>query len=256
MSLPWKSELSISVGRHGCTARVLSAWTRRNVAETVAPGGPSDSIDAALKALVALGHDPLPRAARLSIADEQVYLALRPAQPTWQQAHHDAIAHFAAVLGRQDLLVQVIPLPGLQGWLAAAVEPADVAGWKEALARFKVELRHLGLTLLADLQQLAARIDDATVLVLLRDEGATLIRIAGGVPVEIAWERGDAQRASSLEARLVAFTQALEGRPKVPVTLLCRTTLQLAAWQTVSRTHGWTLLLPREQAIAPGQALA
>jgi hypothetical protein len=256
VSLPWKSELSITLGRHGCTARIVSAWTRRVVAETVAQGDPAESIDAALKALVALGHDPLPRAARLAIADEQVYLALRPEQPTWLQAQRDAIAHFAAVLGRQDLVVQVIPLPGAQGWLAAAVEPADVAAWKVALGRFGIELRHLGLTLLADLQQLAPRLEDAAVLVLLRDEGATLIRVAAGVPVEIAWERGEPQRASSLEARLVAFTQALDGRPAVPVTLLCRTTLQLAAWQTLSRTHGWTLLLPRERAVAPEQAAA
>jgi len=243
VSLPWKSELRLRLGREGCTAQVLAPWSRRLLAEARAEGRAPGSIAAALQALRAQGQDPLPRHARLLVPDEHAYLSLRPAQSHWQQARQDAGAHFAQALGRQDLMVQVTALPSGAAWLAAALEPGDLQAWRRPLEDAGIDLAHVQLTLLDDLRHVARHVGDSAIVALLREEGMTLVRVAAGTPVELSWERCDPHSLRCIEQRLLAFQNTGADTKPDPLWMLCRCEAQREAWQQLARAHRWTLML-------------
>lgn len=242
MSLPWKSELQLRLQRGRCEARLLAPWSRRVLAEAEALGTPPGSIGAALQGLAAQGQ-ALPAQARLLVPDEHTYLALRPPCIRWEKARDEARAHFEQTLGRSDLLVQVTPLPRAAGWLAAALEPADLAAWRDALAAARVQLASVRLALLDDLAHVAPRAPDDASIALLRDEGMSLLRLAGGVPVEICWERCDPHSLHCMEQRLLAFQKVGAGNRPGPMLVLCRDEAQREVWRRVARAHQWTLAL-------------
>ncbi|MFT3954434.1 MAG: hypothetical protein QM722_08610 [Piscinibacter sp.] len=250
MSRPWKSELRIRLGRRGCELQLCAAWSRRVIAQAGAAGTPAEALPVALAALREQAGPALSGEARLRVPDELVYLSLRPAATTWPAARQEAIAHFGAALGRQDLVVQVVALPGGSGWLAAAIEPGDLRAWQGALADAGIRLAHVELALLDDLRQLAAQVADEAVVALLRDEGLTLLRIASGVPVGLVWERCDPRTLRLAEQRVSAFQSAMAGDTATPVWLRCRTRAECAQWQSLAHEHGWTLLPPGDAAAA------
>lgn len=243
MSLPWKSELQLRLGRDGCAAEVRAPWSRRVLAQAQAPGRAPASIAAALQALRALGHETLPRQARLLVPDEHAYLSLRPPLGRWQQAHQDALAHFAQVLGRQDLLVQVSAIAGGAAWLAAAIDPADLKAWQAPLAEAGIALAHVQLALLDDLHHIAAQVGERAIVALLREEGMTLVRVADGAPIDLCWERCDPHSLRCIEQRLLAFQNTGSDAKPDPLLMLCRSQAQREAWHQLARAHRWTLLL-------------
>ena len=109
MSQPWKSELLLRLTRGSCVAQVLAPWSRRVVHEAHAEGSIGVALPHALEALQEGGAASLPRQARLLVPDELAYLSLRPASADWPTAQREAQAHFVQTLGRQDLVVQVVP---------------------------------------------------------------------------------------------------------------------------------------------------
>ncbi|WP_341888614.1 hypothetical protein [Variovorax sp. YR752] len=242
MSRPWKSELSIRLGRSACMVQLCAPWSRRVLAQAQAEGAAADALPAALAALRAQGHDPLPVQARLLVPDERVYLSLRPAAGSWRMARQEASTHFAAVLGRQDLHVQVMALPVGSAWLAAALEPGDLQDWQRALADAGVRLAHVQLALLDDLRRIAAQVADDAVVALMREEGMTLLRVQAGVPVALSWERCDPRVLRLAEQRLLAFQGAGGGSDAMPLWMLCRSPAQCAQWQDLAEGHRWTLL--------------
>lgn len=250
MSRPWKSELGIRLGRRGCALHLYAPWSRRAIAHVSATGAPSTALPAALAALREQVGPALSGEARLSVPDELVYLSLRPAAMTWSVARQEALAHFGAALGRQDLVVQVVALPGAAGWLAAAIEPEDLQAWQRALADAGIRLAHVELALLDDLRHIAAQVADEAVVALLRDEGLTLLRIAAGVPVGLVWERCDPRTLRLAEQRVAAFQSALAGDTAAPVWLRCRTQPECEQWRLLAGERGWTLLPPGDAADA------
>lgn len=253
MSQPWKSELLLRLTRGSCIAQVLAPWSRRVVREVHAEGSIGVALPQALKALQKDGADVLPRQARLLVPDELAYLSLRPACTDWPTAKREAQAHFVQTLGRQDLLVQVVSLPGHSGWLAAAIEPADLQAWQQVLAEAGVRLAHVELALLDDLQAIAGRIGNEAVVALLRHEGMTLLRLAGGTLVELSWERCDTREQRLVEQRLLAFRGGIHSSTPEPLWLVCRSSVQCELWQRLARGHHWTLL-SREPKEAPTSA--
>ena len=208
MSRIWKSELRLELRINGCQAELRGPGLgRRLIASASASGRGAAAISAALSAL-RLADDIalLPADARLTVADEYVCYALLDARVSAQQALEDATSQFSDALGRNDLLVQVSPLPGGSGWLAAALLEADLNAWADALADAGVRLQHLHPALVSDLSAVASHInEDDAVIALLRDQGATLVRLDGGVPAALAWERFDTEDRGLLDLRLQTF---------------------------------------------------
>lgn len=248
MSRPWKSELCVRLGRGATAVQRLAPWSRRVLDAACAEGAPEQALPAALAALREREPaTPLPAQARLRVPDELAYLSLIAGGSGWPAAHQAAATHFAATLGRQDLVVQVVPMPGAAAWLAAAIEPGDLQAWQRMLADAGVRLAHVELQLLDDLRQLAAQVPDEAIVALLRDEGSTLLRIERGTPVELSWERCDPRALRLVEQRLLAFQGAIVSSQPPAVWMLCRSAEQRAHWDHMAQAHGWTLL-PRDAA--------
>ncbi len=247
MSRPWKSELHVQLGRGVTAVASCAPWSRRVVARAHAEGAPAQALPAALAALRER-CGALPAQARLRVPDELVYFTLVTGSTGWSAARQSAVNHFAATLGRQDLVVQVVALPGHGAWLAAAIEPADLQTWQQALAGAGVQLAHVELQLLDDLHRIAAEVPDEAIIALLRDEGTTLVRVERGVPVELSWERCDPRALRLVEQRLLAFQGGIVSSQPPSVWMLCRAAEQRDHWRHMAKAHGWTLLLRRAQA--------
>ena len=245
MSPLWKSELVIRLGREHATVQVRTAWRRQVTARTSAPGRLAEAIPALLQALRNEGVTELPKHVRLLVPDEHTYLTLLPADTAWRQARQRGMDHFAAALGRQDLEVQMIALHGGRWWLAAAIETADLAAWRHQLGEAGLVLGHVGLALLDDLAAIAHRVADNGVVAVLREEGVTLLRMAQGAPVELAWERCDPHAQSCIEQRLLAFQGAGEARNADRLLMLCQSQAQHDDWLRLAAAHRWTILSPR-----------
>jgi hypothetical protein len=209
VSRPWKNELRLSLRTNGCDAELRrSGWSRRVVASASASGRGAAAITAAIAALRMADIDLLTADARLIVADEYVDFALLGAEVSGPASRQRAADHFADALGHSELLVQTTPLPGARGWLAAAIDLSDYTAWIEALSIAGIQLRHVHPALVEDLNNLADRVEeDNAVLVLLREEGATLLRLGHGVPCAVSWERFDPSNHVALEARLRAFAK-------------------------------------------------
>lgn len=253
MSQPWKSELLLRLKRGTCVAQVLAPWSRRVVRELHAEGPIGVALPQLIRTLQDDGAAALPRQARLMVPDELAYLSLRPTCADWPAAQREAHSHFVQTLGRQDLVVQVMPLPGSAGWLAAAIEPSDLQAWQQMLAQAGVRLAHVELALLDDLQAIAGLIGDEAVVALLRDEGMTLCRVSGGTLVELSWERCDTREQRLVEQRLLAFQGGIHSSTPEPLWLVCRSAAQCELWQRLARGHQWTLL-SREPEARPAAA--
>lgn len=257
MSLPWKSDLRLSLTREGCHAQRLAPWSRRVLAEARASGSPQEALTAVLRRLRETAQ--LPASARLTVSDEQAYLALRTSARRWTVARREATRHFARAIGRTDLVVQVAGFGHSSTWIAAAVEAADLDAWRGALAAEGVRLRSLGLALLDDLRDIAPRIGERAVVALLRREGVSLVRIDAGVPVELAWERCDPDSMRCIEQRVLAFAKASGDAVAWPVWMLCREEWQLEPWSPVARAHQWTVIARPQPPLAdaaPVEAVA
>lgn len=242
MSRPWKSELCVCLGRGATAVQRLAPWSRRVLDEARIEGAPAQALPAALAALRERAGAPLPVQARLRVPDELAYLSLIAGSGGWNAARQAATSHFAATLGRQDLVVQVAAMPDGALWLAAAIEPADLQAWQRALADAGVRLAHVELQLLDDLRRLVAQVPDEAIVALLREEGATLARIERGGPVELSWERCDPRALRLVEQRLMAFQGGIVSSRPPGVWMLCRSDEQRAHWECMAQAHGWTLL--------------
>lgn len=242
MSRPWKSELSIALGRGATTVQWLSPWSRRVLHEARGEGAPVQALPAALAALRERAESALPKEARLLVPDELVYLSLVQCHGDWKAAHQTAARHFASTLGETELIVQVAEMQAGTSWLAAAVDRGDVSAWKRLLADAGVLLDRVQLQLLDDLRRLSGLVPDEAIVALLREEGSTLLRIERGTPVELRWERCDPRVLRLVEQRLVAFQGNIVSSQPPRVWMLCLSEAQRLHWEHMARAHGWTLL--------------
>jgi hypothetical protein len=204
----WKSELRLDLRIGGCVAELRGpGWKRRLVASASAVGTGAAAISGAIKALQLVDDGVLlPSDARLTVADEYVCYALLDAQVSTQHALDEATLQFSTALGREDLVVQVSALPAGNGWLAAAVLETDLHDWADALADEGVRLEHVHPALAPDLSRIAAHVrEDDAAIALLRDSGATLVRLEHGVPAALAWEPFDVNDRGALDRRLQTF---------------------------------------------------
>jgi FAD/FMN-containing dehydrogenase len=243
VSLPWKSELVLRLERSSCSAQLRGGWSRRIEAQVRAAGTGPASIVAAVQALRARGATTLPRGARLMLPDEHVYLALRPASGRRRQALLGAAEHFSQLLDRQDIDVQVSALPDGSGWLAAAVDRADLQAWRDALRAEGLTLQALQLGLIDDLRAVARHVGERAIVALMREEGMTLMRLAGSAPVDLQWERCDQHALGCIEQRLLAYQRVDVAGQADPLVILCRSEAQREALRKHAAAHRWTLLL-------------
>ncbi len=214
MSRLWKSELRLELRTNVCYAVLHSSGLpRRVLASASASGRGAGAISAAIEALRMADIDLMAADARLTVADEYIDFALLPGHLSAGAAQKRAKEQFTAALGHDELLVHILPLPGRRGWLAAAIDLTDFDAWTEALLDEGVSLRHIHPALTEDLRTLTDRIaEDDALLVLLREEGATLIRLEDGVPSALVWERFDPSNHAALETRLRRFAQRTSER--------------------------------------------
>jgi hypothetical protein len=212
----WKSELRLDLRIGGCQAELRGAgWKRRLIASASAVGTGAAAIGEALGALQLVDEGVLlPSDARLTVADEYVCYALLDSQVSTQRALDEATLQFSNALGRDDLVVQISPLPAGNGWLAAAVLETDLHAWADALADAGIRLEHVHPALVSDLSRIAnhVRENDAAI-ALVRDNGATLVRLEGGVPAALAWEPFDIEDRGALDRRLHAFVRNTSAGP-------------------------------------------
>lgn len=214
MSRLWKSELRLELRTNVCYAVLHSSGLHRRVlASASASGRGAAAIAAAIAALRMADINLLPADARLTVADEYIDFALLPGHLSAAAAQRRAKEQFAAALGHDELLVQTSALPGQRGWLGAAIDLTDFDAWTETLMEQGVTLRHIHPALTEDLRTLTARIaEDDALLVLLREEGATLLRLDEGVPSALVWERFDPSNHAALETRLRRFAHRTSER--------------------------------------------
>jgi hypothetical protein len=204
----WSDELRLDLRVGTCQAEIRGAgWRRRLLASASATGTGAAAISAALSALRLVDDTTLlPADARLTVADEYVCYALLDASVPVQQALEEATQQFVHALGREDLIVQVSALPDGHGWLAAALLEAHLHAWADVLADAGVRLQHLHPALVQDLSRIAYKVrEDDAVIALLRDQGATFIRLDQGVPAALAWEPCDVEDRGALDRRMQNF---------------------------------------------------
>ena len=219
MSLRWRSELLLELRMRGCQAQLLGVgWTRQSQASASASGGGSSALSAALAALRLADVDTLPSLARLRVADEYVLHRLIQGEGSRAAMLVQARAHFDQALGPGDRHVMLMALDRRHHhWLASAVNASDLASWTDTLSQAGVRLEDMQPMLFDEWRWLRGQIhDEDAVLALLRDEGATLIRLIEGRPVDLLWERFDPGDAATLERRLRAFARTPQGRSLRP----------------------------------------
>lgn len=235
MSRPWKRELRLELRTSACYAALHDGGLHRRVlASASAPGRGAAAISAAIAALKRAESDWLTADARLTVADEYCDFLLLPDPHDDLEAERLAREAFAKALGHDELLVQSIPLPGGRGRLAAAVDLADFDAWTDALLMAGATLQHLHPALTEDLRALQPRIPEAdAVLVLLREEGASLVRLEDGAPTALCWERFEPGNPPALDSRVHRFARQTGDRRQVVVYMLppshalCRFVLDL-----------------------------
>lgn len=219
MSLRWRSELLLELRMRGCHAHLLGpGWTRQSQASASAGGSGGSALSAALAALRLADVDTLPSIARLRVADEYVLHRLIEGEGSRTDLMDQARAYFDQALGPGERHLMLLPLGRRRHrWLASAVNAVDLAAWTDALHQAGVHLEDLQPMLFDEWERLRGQIrDEDAVLALLRDEGATLIRLLDGLPVDLLWERFDPGDAATLERRLRAFARTPQGRSLRP----------------------------------------
>lgn len=219
MSLRWRSELLLELRMRGCQAQLLGAgWTQLSQASASAGGSGGGALSAALAALRLADVDTLPSIARLRVADEYVLHRLIEGEGPRAAMLAQARTHFDQALGPGERHVMLMSLGRKRHrWLASAVNASDLAAWTDALAQAGVHLEDMQPMLFDEWRRLRGQIrDEDAVLALLRDEGATLIRLIDGLPVDLLWERFDPGDAATLDRRLRAFARTPQGRSLRP----------------------------------------
>jgi hypothetical protein len=215
--LRWRPELWLDLRARGCQARLIGAgWRERSLAAASGSGRGAAALGAALSALRLADVDVLPGQARLRVADEYLLHLLLHHDGSRAQVRQEAQQRFRAVLGDGARHLMLLPM-GRQRWLASALEAADLATWTETLQHAGLRAGRIEPLLHAEWQRVGRQIRDAdAVLVLPRDEGATLLRLIDGEPVDLAWERFDSEDSASLERRVRAFARLPQGRSRRP----------------------------------------
>lgn len=218
MPLRWRTELRLDLRARGCQAQLIGAgWHERSIASASGSGRGAAALAAALSALRLADVETLPAQARLRLSDEYVlHLLLVHAGPR-ARVMEAACARFEAALGasagRRVMLVRA----GRHHWLASAVEERDLTAWNEALQQAGVRAGPVAPALHDEWLRVGRHIhDEDAVLVLPRDEGATLLRLIDGEPVDLLWERFDGDDPGSLERRVRAFAATAQGRRRRP----------------------------------------
>lgn len=218
MSLRWRSELLLDLRMRGCHAHLLGpGWSSLSQASASGGGSGAAALSAALSALRLADVDTLPTVARLRVADEYVLHVLLDMTGTRPELLKQAEAHFRQALGPGDRHIMLLPLDGKRHWVASAVDAGELALWTEALNHAGVRLTDLEPSLFDEWRELHGQIaDNDAVLVLLREEGATLMRLIAGLPVDVLWERFEPGDARTLERRVRAFARMPHGAQRRP----------------------------------------
>lgn len=203
----------------GCQAQLLGiGWARQSQASSSAGGSGGAALSAALAALRLADVDTLPSVARLRVADEYVLHRLIDGTGSRAEVLAQARGHFDQALGPGQRHVMLMPLDRRRHrWLASAIHAGDLSSWTEALSQAGVHLEEVRPMLFEEWEWLRGQIrDEDAVLALLRDEGATLIRLIEGMPVDLLWERFDPGDTATLDRRLRAFARTPQGRSLRP----------------------------------------
>ena len=250
MSLQLRNELRIRVGPQRCEANILRAGLgsrRGGRAQLLGTG--VDALDGVLGALVADGHG-LPGRASVCVEDEFLYYATLPAAGKWRDAHTAACDYFGSMVGDQGLLVETSLVPCGTTWVAVAIDAAMVQQWREVLAGRDIELAHVRAALLEDLLMLRPQLPKHVGrVVLVRDEGASLVQLDAGCIRNIHWERCDTSDGETLAARIEGYRCRFAGTSDDGVALDLPPTVVVppdaaieSLLQGQASRYGWTLI--------------
>lgn len=234
-----KSELRLRIGHEHCELGLWQGlpWRLGCVQQVQGQGSGRAGIDAALAQLAGDGV-LLPSRARLVIEDDLVYYTLLPAGLNWGDVHARAERYFDEALGLPDLQVEVALAPGGQFWIAAALPGAELDPWLDALEERQIEVASLRLALLEDLRRLRRLVaPEATTLALVREHGALVLGLEGGVLERLSWERLDWHDVGVLLGRLNALRGPAMGGCLVPTSRAQHLALDLPG-----RESGWQVL--------------
>lgn len=246
MSLLLKNELRLRLGPQHCDAAIWRAGFRpRPVGQASVSGQNGESLEIALGTLVSEGHE-LPSRAALWVEDEYLYTLMLPADKPWSNANDAARAHFVQMLGHRDLQVQTSLAPCGARWIAVALESALLDQWREILTARGVEVQHVRSALLEDLVTLREELRGHVGLaILVRREGASVIRLSEETISHIDWERCDVTDTDQLAARIEAHglqhvhETASDDMPAVCIVPF--STSQRALLEGMCADHGWKL---------------
>ena len=221
MRLRWRPELWLDLRARGCQARLMGpGWTPRGLAAASSSGRGAAALAAALAALQLAEVALPPGRVRLQIADEYLlHLLLHHGGPL-QAVQRQARQRFDDILGpgERHLIVQALTP---QRWLASAIEAADLAAWSGVLHQAGLRPGRIVPGLHEEWQQVGRHVRDPdAVLVLPRDEGATLLRLIDGEPVDLSWERLDSDDPGALDRRVRAFARLPQGAARRPAWAL------------------------------------
>ncbi len=245
MLLPLRNELRLRLGPQHRAAEVWSGGLFPRLAgETAQPGTSSAPIDELVATLGAAGL-ALPPRASVCAEDEFVYYATLPALGSWKEANAAAGEYFAGLLGDADLLVDTTLAPCGTRWIAAAIDAALVQGWRQSLETHGVALHSVRPALLEDLWALRPHVAlDDGVLALVRGEGVSLVALAGGAVLDLAWERCDVDELGVLADRIASGAAELldadESQP-LPVCVVAAPHADLAPLRELAASRAWTL---------------
>jgi hypothetical protein len=229
-----RRELLIELHTHGCAISRPARWPasqRRCEPLASGSGRGEQALAGALSNLRQASEfgwrigQPVPLLARLVVSDEYVDYELLPGNDLPRVAKEVALRRaehrFADRLGHENSAVAVSALPGSPDWLCAAIHRNELNGWHHILRSHGVQLAHVHPALVEDLRAVASRVTEGdAVLAFTRDEGVMLVRLAQGLPRQLAWERLDPDETAIVDWRLRAFAARTAPRPEKTRTVV------------------------------------
>jgi hypothetical protein len=243
--LPLRNELRLRLGPQHRIAEVWSGLLFPRLAGETAQPGPSNAPIDELVATLSQAGVELPRRASVCVEDEYVYYTSLSGLGGWKEANEAAGAYFSDLLGDLDLLVDSTLSPCGTRWISAAIDASLVQGWRQSLEAHGVSLHSVHPALLEDLWALRPHVAlDDGVLAMVRSEGVSLVAIAAGAVVDLAWERCDVDDFGVLSERIASggaeLLDADESQP-LPVCLVASPQGDLEALRELAASRAWQL---------------
>lgn len=259
MSLLPKSEVHLWVGEQSVRAQRVEGWLSERVthAVNVSVGG-GQGVVAALTALAKAA--PLPRRARMEIADSVVYYRMLAHSGPAKAVQIEAAQQFSKALASTDLQTSVSLMPDGVHWLACAVPAAWLQACLRAALDQRVRVTQVSTELSLELLRVQPAVTHAEgLLVLLREHACMLVRLHQHSPVAVAWERAGADTLDSYLTRIDAFNQRclleFSSATAAGPVIVFSPSAEASPMLTRCKQLGWAVLSIASPGVPPGASV-